>query len=63
MQISHSPTAETTNACRGLYTTMNSFFNLHNKIAELIVLISAASPEFFQVKDILQKKKDCIYYN
>lgn len=42
---------------------MNSFFNLHNKIAELIVLISAASPEFFQVKDILQKKKDCIYYN
>ena len=36
---------------------MNGFFNLHNKIAKLTVLISANFPELFQVKEILLKKK------
>lgn len=39
MQISYSPIAETTNACRGLNTTTSEFFNLHNKIAKLIILL------------------------
>ena len=35
---------------------MTRFFNLHNKIAKLIVLISATFPELFQVRDFTRKK-------
>ena len=45
--ISRPPTAEDTDACRGLNTTMNGSFALHRKIAKLIVLTSATFPEVF----------------
>lgn len=57
MQISPSPVAETTIACRGLNIAMNGFFKLHSKIAKVIVLTLATFPEVFQVKDILHTQK------